>query len=808
MKHPCKLNPVPFVANAARLSLVTGLLSFLVPSLCVAEGFTKAFEVDYLRDVSSRRIQGLAVRSDGRLLAGPSLRDLEATLPADLLWCLAPGQDSQTWLVGTGSEGAVLELSIDAEKGTVQSRELVRLADTHVYALARLSDGSYLAGTSPRGTVSLIRGGKEIASVRLPVDSIFDILPPETKPGREGPILIATGNPGCVYAMDLALFARAGNSTQSVAGEDALRTAGIKLWGEVRDRNLRRLARHVDGRILAGSAPKGNLYAFSPAGDSPVILLENKDAELTDLLPLEDGSVFATFIASSGTTEQRVGRVVRSTVPAPASGAPQALPGPPSPTPVQLQPPAQEQPQNVETPAFAPLEKFSGRGFLVHLPPNGLPDIVSSRSNLAFYRLARHNGTLLIAGGEQGDLLGYDPVKRLALSFPGSASAQLMDIRALGQGRYLLLRNNPAGLALLDFTHQTVRSAETRKLDLGLTTQLGALRFGRLSGIGPSQIQVETRVSLGSDESEGWTPWTRLNPLDPDRVVDVGWASEASLQGRYARLRLKVSGELGADAEIDKARWLHAPLNRRPQLSEFRSLPAGYALIPPAEQAASGVQSLSQLLASSGENSSDKGKDSLRNAQVVPSPGNQVFLWTVSDPDGDVLHATLELRKTEESQWLAVVKDTRDSYAQIDISHLPEGVYHTRLTVSEQAPRPLAARLSSDFETDDLVIDRTPPVLLESSVVRQNGRVVFRARGRDALSLMAGMAVQLNNGARIATENSADQILDSREEWFEVDVHEAAASGATQAELSLYDSLGNRVTTILLLPSTKRASSP
>jgi hypothetical protein len=51
----------------------------------------------------------------------------------------------------------------------------------------------------------------------------------------------------------------------------------------VRDRNVRRLNQTADGHVLAGSAPEGNLYRFAPAGGEPVILLDNRNAEVTDI---------------------------------------------------------------------------------------------------------------------------------------------------------------------------------------------------------------------------------------------------------------------------------------------------------------------------------------------------------------------------------------------------------------------------------------------------------------------------------------------------------------------------------------------
>src|SRR5213075_1283457 len=148
-----------------------------------------------------------------------------------------------------------------------------------------------------------------------------------------------------------------------------------------------------------------------------------------------------------------------------------------------------------------------------------------ARTSAAFYRIVRRGDTLLVAGGEQGELVGYDLKARQSLTFAGSVSSQLNAIvplpaadGAAGADRFLILRNNAAGLALLDFNAKGAREAETRRLDLATASQLGALRFNRLRNIGETNLAPEIRTSNGSDEVEGWGPWTALKASP-----DVGW---------------------------------------------------------------------------------------------------------------------------------------------------------------------------------------------------------------------------------------------------------------------------------------------
>lgn len=732
-----------------------------------AEPLSRHTEIDFFRDVPSRNLKGLASRSDGRLVAGPVLTELTGPAPADLLWCLEPTGTNQ-WLIGTGPDGKIFEATLDSAKNTYTTKLVADLDEPHIFAIRRLADGALLVGTSPKGALFLIRDGKPVARVTLPVDSIFDVLPSD----GANEMLVATGNPGRIYAVNLAQFAKAGLAPEKIIDAKKLAERGLRVWGEIRDRNVRRLARLSDGRVAAGSAPKGNLYTFDATGGAPVILQENRDAEVTDLLPQPNGDLFAAIVFASS---QGPGRL-----------------NPPPKTKEK----EKEESDSDQPPA---IEKFTGRSSLVWFPANGFPEILTSRSGQSFYRLARHGDLIVVSGGEQGELLGYDLKARLALTFAGSASAQLNALVPLPgtAGRFLALRNNAPGLAVLDFTATGPRSADTRRLDLGVQGTLGALRFNRLRSLEPTQLALEARTSNGTDDLEGWSPWTAL------KFSEGGWRAADAQRGRYVQVRLKLADTANPAStaiQMDKATLYHLPQNRRPMLGDFRVFPPNLGLVPMPEPPPPTTATLAQLLSSSsGNGEKEKKKDSFLSSQVVPQPGTQLVLWTVNDPDNDELAFTFSIRRDGDTAWTDLAVNVREPYAQFDITHLPEGVYFTKLVATEQAPRPAADRLTTTFEIDDLVIDRTPPELLQASAERVGDKVIVTVRGRDALSLLEGIDITFNNGVKESVEQPADGLRDSREETFVLEIPLTKVSGATSVEVILYDAVGNSVARRLAL---------
>lgn len=732
--------------------LGTGVLS----APLVAEPLSKKLEIDFFRDVPSRNLKGLAARSDGRLVAGPVLTPLTGELPADLLWALEPAGAGQ-WLLGTGPDGKVLAVTIDPVAATFTTRTLADLEETQVLSLRRLADGRIIAGTSPHGRLYLLAAdGTVEAQLALPVDSILDLTLVDADT-----VLVATGNPGRIYRVKLSDFARAGISPDKVGDSATLTAKGATLLAEIRDRNVRRLV-IAGNRLIAGSAPRGNLYTLpldAAPGTAPVILQENRDAEITDLYPLPNGDFYAAVVFAGTTAESRLNR--------PAS-------------PADRPAPATE---------LGAAERFPGRSSLIHYPLNGFPETVAARAGIAFYRIARRGDLLLLAGGEQGDLLAYSISERRSMNFAGSEAAQLNGLAPADAERntFILTGNNMAQLARLSFTRSGPRSAETRRLDLGSPTRLGSLRFNRLRSLNAAQVSVSVRTSQATDDLEGWTPWQPTQA-----TADDGWKGDVP-PGRYARIKIELPAASPDDLQIDRGSLFHLPQNRRPQLQDFRLIAPNYGLIPRAEPPPAATTTLGQLLGVSGANTptEDRRPNTVLQSQVVPAPGTQIAYWNVTDPDGDALAATFSLRREGTETWTDLAVAVKDSYVQFEFSHLPDGIYFTRLVVSEQSPRPESERLSALFETDDLVIDRTAPEILAATAARAAGRVTVSVTGRDTASILAGVEYLFNNGYRQTVEQPADGILDGREETFVSDLPESVVSGATSVEIILYDMVGN-----------------
>ena len=227
-------------------------------------------------------------------------------------------------------------------------------------------------------------------------------------------------------------------------------------------------------------------------------------------------------------------------------------------------------------------------------------------------------------------------------------------------------------------------------------------------------------------------------------------------------------------------------------------LSPNFAIVVPPEMPSPVVTTVGQLI-QSGERDGDRHRSGFMGSQIVASPGTRVAFWTVNDPDGDNLLYTFSIRHDGDAKWTDIAIDSKDSYVQFDTLHLQEGTWFTRLVTQETAPRPEGDRLSVTFETDDMVVDHTPPDIEEATVRREAGKVIVTVRGKDALSLLDSAEFDFNNGVHETVEQPADGILDGKEETFSLELPAERLGGATSVEVTLYDSAGNGATRRLSL---------
>jgi sugar lactone lactonase YvrE len=228
--------------------------------------------------------EGVAIRSDGRLEAGPGTSLLYAT-GKSYLWSIASDAAGNGYLgLGGTASGSAVVMKVTPEGKASQIFEGKELA---VQAVRLAGDGSLLVATSPDGKVYRVAASGGAAAV------VFDPATTEEKPkylwdlavGRSGEVYVAAGAPAVVYRVP----ANGGKA------EVLFRTA---------DQHIRCLLLGADGTLWAGSDGSGVIYKFATgvAGAKPFAVYSAGRREITALAMDAAGNVYAAGVGTKGHT--------------------------------------------------------------------------------------------------------------------------------------------------------------------------------------------------------------------------------------------------------------------------------------------------------------------------------------------------------------------------------------------------------------------------------------------------------------------------------------------------------------------------
>jgi hypothetical protein len=120
--------------------------------------------------------------------------------------------------------------------------------------------------------------------------------------------------------------------------------------------------------------------------------------------------------------------------------------------------------------------------------------------------------------------------------------------------------------------------------------------------------------------------------------------------------------------------------------------------------------------------------------------------WVASDPNGDSLVYTVEIRGTNETEWKPLKEKLPEKYLSWDSTAFPDGEYRLRITASDAPSNPPGQALAASLESDPFIIDNTPPQISGLAATRNAGKLTVRWHAADALNNLSKAEYSLDGG--------------------------------------------------------------
>jgi hypothetical protein len=626
----------------------------------------------------------VVISDSGRIRLGQALRPL-GTLDAAHVWDLArtPGGDLYA---ATGDAGKVYRREEkDKDKDNGAWTVAYDAKDTQALSLAVLPGGRVVVGTGPSGQVIELSDPEHpAAQPERSVQYIWDLAA-----DSKGNLYAATGPSG-------QLWKRSAEGTWS-------------LLLDTRHSHLLCVAVGPDGSVCAGSDGEGLIYRVAPDGKATVVY----DAPQNEIRVLRfgpDGALYAgTAVEAGGGAGPGRGALSFSGGEHGGSPAPGGTPlagvstagtrGAQEVQKAEPPPPRSGPPATPPGGSAVPRPVTAGDNSVYRIDAEGVAREIF-RIKAMIYALAWQGERLLVGTGPDGQIyevrnLGQEsaPVARLD-------HGQILAMLEEPSGHLLLGAGDPGAVVRLMPGYVERGTILSGVHDTRLISRFGALTWRAERPEGTS-VAVQVRTGNVAEPDATWSEWSK-EQTDPQATAGRAVVPP----GRFVQYRATLAtGNPAVTPELRSVALSYQSANLAPEINRIDVPDIGAA------------------------------DGSTRQTRLT-------LRWDVTDPNGDELNYTVQIRKEGWPEWVTLGSNplTETSYGW-DTTAVPAGLYRVRVTASDRPSNNPDDALSRQRTSEPFLVDHQSPTV---SIIPQNRGVVVTLQ--DNLTRLVKAAYALDSG--------------------------------------------------------------
>jgi len=668
-----------------RIGFVCVVAAWLAMPFVARAEHTRYWRESDASDFEKGTPNGVAIRSDGRLMPAPQFNALSDPNMA-YIWQLKLDASGRLYAAG-GPNAKVVRIDETGKTTTVfESTELAAQAiafDAH--------DNLYVA-TSPDGKVYKVTpsGQKSV---------FFD---PKTKyiwavvVGKDGDVFVGTGDKGEVFAV-------------APSGK-----GGVFYRSD--ERHARSLAMDSKGDLLIGTEPNGLILRVDvehkageevPTAGTSFVIYETGKKEVTSLSEDTAGNLYAASIGEKNrpmlpvTPLQMTPQAAQAGIASGQGGGTFTI--------------SQGSPQG--GPIMAPFTYFAsatGGAEVVKISPDGSPQTLwTSREDLVFATGLSPAGKLLLGTGNRGSVIeleGNDVYSSIAKS----ASEQVTSLVAGAGGKMFVATANPGKVFALGPGYASNGTFESDTFDAKIFSHWGRVIWWGENGGARGKVEFYVRSGNTSSPEKNWSPWAGPYKSPDGESVNCPPARFAQWKAVF----LDTDG--GGAPSISWVSLAYQPKNVAPVIEDIALQDPGvrvqgFAQQPSGPGAMMNVQLRMPQHAGAFSPAPPGAEANPKPSKVDVPPqgfqdkGYQSVLWGAHDDNDDDLIFAIYYRGEGEKNWRLLKDKITQHYYSWDTTTMPDGAYYLKIVASDSPSNPVDQALSDQRESDRFEVANTPP---------------------------------------------------------------------------------------------------
>lgn len=353
--------------------------------------------------------------------------------------------------------------------------------------------------------------------------------------------------------------------------------------------------------------------------------------------------------------------------------------------------------------------------------------------------MVEHNGTLLIATGNEGEIYQVKPAADETVVLAKTDPKMVTCLLPASDGNIYMGMADVGSIAVMSSGFAKQGTYTSAVLD---ATQVS--RFGKihLHGTLPpgTTLTVASRSGNVKDPGEkGWSSWTKDVPAE--EFLPIGAPS-----ARFLQYRLTFASKDGdVTPVVDDVTIAYQMPNLPPQVKSVR-----IGGNPGGDNGANGPQP-----------GSPGGENDLRRVQATPK---QTVAWEAADPNNDALQYSLYLRRLPHGPWILLKDKLTDAQFEWDTRTVADGRYVVKVVASDANANPPGEGKTASRVSDPITVDNTPPLIgdLKSSQKGESIQLDFKIV--DETSTVAACDYAIDSDRDWQMVLPVDKIFDSPEE--------------------------------------------